>query len=515
MKPKIKYINHVVTNNGNTSDIINVVMAAYDSENDAQIERIARSLVGNNIYSTCRNIWAYLIDNVKYQADGETGLGEMIRTPARLLHDGTGDCKSYSLFTATVLRFLNIKHVFRFASYNSNPEATHVYIIAYDEQGDEVCIDAVAAVQINADFDDEKQYNFKCDMANGRTKISYLAGVGTNGIGAIDSDERYSIWTNNRSEQNITPGHAYLYVQYDLCLEIAQTSNSTNLSERYDMLGRYAAMLWAYDFVNGNDEELQRITAIIAMMIREGLFSNNATNPQARDDWFAMIVNEIERRYSNDMFSEISSKNADMLFFNEITENVIKDNVINNYDAEFAEIGAIDGFTPLSDALKKAGIYFIYMFIPDNELKNYPDVVARKRKTQILLFNVIHKVDIFHSSTTVRNLFRSGIIARTGIQPEDYLKKIRANNVRVGEPITLATIATIIAIITGLISLIKAIFPKSKIAEYDVKGGAADLQNELYYNPKSNNTTGSSILSSNSLYLGLALVASFFIFKKK
>ncbi len=99
----------------------------------------------------------------------------MVRTPARLVHDGTGDCKSYSLFTAVILRYLRIKHVFRFASYSPQREATHVYVVAFDGSR-EIVIDAVAKQQLNSPFGFEKKYNYKCDMANGGTKISYLAG---------------------------------------------------------------------------------------------------------------------------------------------------------------------------------------------------------------------------------------------------------------------------------------------------------------------------------------------------
>ena len=178
---QIRNINRVITTEGDTSDIINVVMYAYDSETDPQIKVLAEQLRGATDYETCQNIWQYLIDNITYKADSDGTNGELVRSPARLVHDGVGDCKSYSIFTATVLRYLGIPCVFRFASYSNKKEATHVYIVA---QGN-IIIDAVAHVQLNYDFNQEVKYTYHCDMANGKTKISYLAGLQNPVIGKI------------------------------------------------------------------------------------------------------------------------------------------------------------------------------------------------------------------------------------------------------------------------------------------------------------------------------------------
>ena len=189
---KIRNINKVLYTNGGTSDIIRVVMMAYDIESDPQIYELAEQLKGSTTVETCQNIWNFLVDNIRYAADSDGDRGEMVRTPARLIHDGTGDCKSYSLFTAVILRYLKIPHVFRFASYSTQREATHVYVVAFDTEREtrnakhgtrnakhEIVIDAVSKQQLNSPFGVEKKYNYKCDMANGGTKISYLAGYNT------------------------------------------------------------------------------------------------------------------------------------------------------------------------------------------------------------------------------------------------------------------------------------------------------------------------------------------------
>lgn len=527
---KIRNINKVITSNGDTSDIINVVMMAYDIESDPQISELAKDLQGADIEQTCYNIWKFLIDNINYKADADGTAGELIRTPARLVHDATGDCKSYSLFTATVLRYLDIRHVFRFASYTKQKEATHVYVIAFDEHGNEIPIDAVAHVQLNANFKHEVKYTYKCDMANGKTKISYLAGLQNSGIGTLgaDDDERYRVWMDDDTETGITPGKAWLYAQYDLLSEKLNITTSENEKlYLYRQISIIAAHLWAYKYVFSNTEEFDTMSYIICGMIADGRFEIYDTNKL--DDWFYSILISIEEYYNTNLFPQ--KYDADC--YNRIQNNVTSQNTISELDS----IGNIKGWKPLADGLKKAGIYFLYLFIPTSELKNYPSAVTKKRNVQNTFYTLIHKIDIFHSASTVLDYFRSGIIARTGMEPEKYISEVKLKNVKtVGSfTATLLTVGTIISVILGLVELIKAIFPNSSAAKYAPSSGAADIPNELYtpkQNPKNgggtnggNNTgtnggnnTGSSLLSKATdilPYAAMAIAALFFINKKK
>lgn len=166
---RIKNINKVFHRNGRTSDIIDIVMYAYEIESDPQIRALAYKLEGNTTYDTCENIWQFLLDNVNYKADSDGNKGELIRTPARLLHDRVGDCKSYSLFTAVILRYLGIPHFFRFVSYNNIKRATHVYIVADNN----IVIDAVASHQLNYPFNKEVKFTYRLDICR-REEQKYL-----------------------------------------------------------------------------------------------------------------------------------------------------------------------------------------------------------------------------------------------------------------------------------------------------------------------------------------------------
>ncbi len=501
---KIRNINKVIHNNGNTSDIIDVVMYAYEIENDPQIKELAEKLKGESNYQTCKNIWSYLLKNIQYRADADGKNGEMVRTPARLIHDGTGDCKSYSLFTAVILRYLGVPLFFRFVSYNKVKRATHVYIVANNN----IIIDAVAAVQLGYQFNQEVKYTYRVDMSERGTKISYLAGLPASQMAIGQTDEkRYQVWTGGEPQEEITKGKAWLYAKYDLLNELINIEKNKNeIARLYNELSIISSLIWAYNYVNGNTDRFIIFVRRIVSLIASKGFESKEINPDKRNAWFESIISKIQ----TDQYPQ----NFDFNWWNLIKSEVIQQNEFVELDG----IGNIKGFTPIADALKKAGLYFIYLFIPENELKNYPPVVTKKRTVQNNLYKFIHKVDIFHSADTVKSFFRSGIIARTGMTPENYIKSIKTENVKdkISGPI-LTAIATILGIIIALIQIISMLWPNSEAAKYDYKNGVADLQNEIY-SSKSNsgNSTGlSAITQSSGIWLGLGLLGTLLLTRKK
>lgn len=503
---RIRNINKVIYENGNTSDIINVVMYAYEIENDPQIRVLAEKLRGDTVYNTCKNIWRYILDNINYQADSDGKEGEMIRTPARLIHDRTGDCKSYSLFTAVILRYLGIPHCFRFVSYNKIKRATHVYIVANNN----IVIDPVATVQLGYPFNSEVKYTFRADMSERGTKISYLAGLPTakKAVGKTN-EKRYEVWTAGESQEDITPGKAWLYAKYDLLNELINIeTDKKEIARLYNEISIISALIWAYNSVYGNTDQFKYLANVIVSLIAEGKFNSSETDPVKRDIWFNSMISLIK------VSTPIS---MDVSWWNLINQEVIQ----NNDPVELDSINGITGWTPVADALKKAGLYFLYIFIPESDLKNYPAAVTKKRNVQNNIYKVIHKVDIFHSADTVKSFFRSGIIARTGMTPENYIKAVVKENDKnkVGGPI-LTAIATILTIIISLIQIISMLWPKSEIAEYNYKDGVPDAGNELFdVNKKTGTSTGSGsadsmLAKSSGLWLGVGLLGTLLLTRK-
>jgi hypothetical protein len=131
----------------------------------AQMVEFSKSFRGRNSKETCKKIFDYIKSNFTYVADGGE---QIIKLPSALLKKKVGDCKSYSLFTASILENLKIPYKFVYTSYNSNPIPQHVYVITEDG----CIIDAVYGI-----FNKEKKptYRYTQDM-----NVRYMAGISGN-----------------------------------------------------------------------------------------------------------------------------------------------------------------------------------------------------------------------------------------------------------------------------------------------------------------------------------------------
>jgi hypothetical protein len=161
-----KYVGDV-----NTQGILETVLYA-DPLAQKYTDKFAATLKGNTPVATAHNIWQFLKTQIPYVLD-KTGY-QWIKSPGRLWADKAGDCKSFSVFTASILRNLRIPYGYRFASYDSqNPDPTHVYVFIPAGNGivNEIIIDAVWT----GPFNTEKKYQSKKDYIMAKT--SYLGAA--------------------------------------------------------------------------------------------------------------------------------------------------------------------------------------------------------------------------------------------------------------------------------------------------------------------------------------------------
>lgn len=133
-----------------------------------QTEKIAPKFKGHDAEDTARNIWKFLKEQIRYVKDDSES--QDIRLPNRFVADGYGDCKSYSLFAASILGNLGLPVIFRYASYRDNPTPTHVYVYTFDNEGNQIIIDGVYSR-----FNSQKPFKFKKDY---KMRVSTLSGLG-------------------------------------------------------------------------------------------------------------------------------------------------------------------------------------------------------------------------------------------------------------------------------------------------------------------------------------------------
>lgn len=162
LREKVRY------RDGDTQDIIRVIMD-MDAVADQYVNKeAAQCLIGEDDYETLYNVFHFVKQNVKYKAD--TRGREVVKSPAALFSIGKGDCKSFSIAEAALLRALGFKGIrYRFTAYGSGRDVTHVYVVC-KLHGKDVILDAV-----HSKFDDEVPYSYKKDIPASRSSIS---GIG-------------------------------------------------------------------------------------------------------------------------------------------------------------------------------------------------------------------------------------------------------------------------------------------------------------------------------------------------
>ena len=137
---------HLINGSGNTTDIIAAILHA-DKLCATYTTNLSKTLAKRTIKDTCQAIYTFVTDNIEYKEDPD-GL-QFIQSPGHLFWgadgkgNGKGDCKSMSIFCASVLQNLGIKYAYRFISESPSNDYHHVFIVVPDEKGETVILDCV------------------------------------------------------------------------------------------------------------------------------------------------------------------------------------------------------------------------------------------------------------------------------------------------------------------------------------------------------------------------------------
>lgn len=109
------------------TDDIRLAYEDYACKYAAQARQLAAYLRrrGDTPQAYANRVHRWIRDHVKYIMDPDGVQG--IKTPARTVSDGFGDCKSYSILGTALLRCAGYDAMIRSTSYDENPDVTHTY----------------------------------------------------------------------------------------------------------------------------------------------------------------------------------------------------------------------------------------------------------------------------------------------------------------------------------------------------------------------------------------------------
>lgn len=141
-----------------------------------ETKALALKLRGTNDYDTARNIFDWVLTNIKYEKDGRH---QIIKLPSALLVVKKGDCKSMSLLVASLLVNNGITPKFVYTSYNpKDPTPSHIYV----ETESGIIMDVVWKR-----FNSEKKPAYKKKKLMNISYLSGIDGCSSCGLGATPS----------------------------------------------------------------------------------------------------------------------------------------------------------------------------------------------------------------------------------------------------------------------------------------------------------------------------------------
>lgn len=458
MRPNFK--NTIKKLSGNTSDIVSVVMETYNK--DWQQVRELAPTFGNagTTREICKNIFDYIIENVRYKED-PPGV-QWVKTPARLLADGVGDCKSMSIFTASCLRVLGIDHFFRFVSFSRRKESTHVYVVAIDK-GREIIIDPVVRP---VQFDKEEKYTYKSDMRG--TDIYYLSGI-RQSVGEVQNSTP-DLWFGENPEDYSK--HKMSLLSF-LDLKLSESSIAASqraLATIYNELDVLSLAVFACENSADKDELADYFRHIAGMKVQQA-FSSQTTDLNARSLNLAELKTTLQSRVNS---LDYYSYDADLFAW-------LDANCLALYSESISGIGAVSRAQEAAQKIKQSGPYYMYTFIPHSMDHKYPVKVLRKKAIQKNVYNWVDETDGYNSSAIQANLVRSGIINATGMTPEQFLSGKNLKEWRISGVGSVTAILGIVSAVLSILKLLWDIFGNKRPAPSDaeVNNGLSDFQTDF------------------------------------
>lgn len=454
----------VINSRGTTEDIMQAIIDCYNSDY-AQVEELAQSLPGDDVKSVCKSVFDFVDGNIRYQVDPFKK--QWIRTPARLWADREGDCKSFAIFICSCLRCRGIPHLFRFACYEGNGEPTHVYAVAIDEQGNEVIVDPVYRDDDGkALFNKECPYTKKIDM-NGTTEISRLSG--TPAVGYFTETEMIAVSGKEnlpRGEQDFLIALNNLNTLYKGAVSAEDIQFSTRLENLMD-LASVAILL--YESAENGVTEINRALPCLLALYESGAFDQD---PGTTNDQRSQVMNinlgaviQNAGQYDPDesafdaLIAEVSVSTPGFDPSVYLSDSTLMRKAPSyktpNRQATQAEINAAQ------KTLIESAEYFMYSFIPEAKLDEYPEAVRNKRDYYTSVYADIKAAGCFSEQECLR-IINDAIYSRHKCDGTLFLFRVKKGEIPIiGEPI-LTVIGAILSALGVLASLLSSVFGTSE-----------------------------------------------------
>lgn len=410
---------------GYTEDIMRSVRDCY-RDTIAQSRVLAEYLTGVTPEDSCRNVFEFVERNIRYVEDPD-GV-QWVRTPARLLNDGEGDCKSYTILICTVLANLNIEHLLRFVSYVDGGEYTHVYPVAVID-GRELPMDVVAKQLRGIPMGKELTYKGHKDMKG--TVISRLSGIG-------DTEQEQEQEQSYLSDIDFSD---FRRQNETLLVSEIELANARSRIDKARQVEYYNQIDWLrlclYCLTLSKREDYLEIGGLLLAKYRaDGVFESEETDIEARRRYFDRVCADFRRDFdtltssgdmSTDFTEEFRMANAGLLtWWTELIKT----------GQDVAGIGATADYPSLIKAVAPSMLYST-----QRERMGTAKAKRKQERQDKLVQYIAGRSGL--SAQTIENYNRTGIINTFGMEAESVIDVLKnGRRARIGEPLDNSALAS-------------------------------------------------------------------------
>lgn len=412
--------NRLISEKYNTASIMDVIL----KENERaylDVSAMAKKLPYTNVYELSKSIFDFLKSNIQYKEDGM--LFQAIKSPSRLWKDKAGDCKSFAIFSAAILKALGIPYSIRFVSYSEEwPDIfTHVYTVAHSE-GQTYIIDPVWS----GPFNSQKPFINKKD---------YYMKPGLYSMGATATARSTNKIAKRRRGILQLPANLHNEAAFELAIVRQRLEIERNIMEKR---GRTAK-------VSGIDRSLDVLDEFIGAVEAEDL--------QAIDSVISGIGG-----------GKLGGKVKN--FLNKAKEKVAKGVKTMAKIVTAPQRLLIRGILELT--LPVVAPTFLYLFLPSDKVALVPASVQKKRKNQEKIANFIVE-GIGMKRSNLMGILRNGITKKMEKSPEAVLAAQFKGILGIG------WVAMVAALVPKVIELIKKIASMFGKNSKDVEDATNDM----------------------------------------
>lgn len=350
-----------------------------------------------------------------------------------------------------------------------------------------------------------------------RLNIYRLSGI--HNVSGNNQNQQFNIWTADTDTLTNTRAANFVLARINVLLIKIQYTQPT--AEVYNELDLYAVILNGLSISHREDDKLRKCGYCIQAMINDGFFAEQATDEENR----IRILDEAEAIFETYYANDVEVMNGEFVDWYE--EKIIA----NNYndvpagatqrlrELERQKIGSLDpsGYKDLATYVADAGIYFLYMFIGESDIKRYSAIIRKRYRKELDMFDVVClNCDGVYDRDTVYDMLYAGCTAYYKMTPEQKIAQLRTlgkNYFGVGAvEAVVAIISAVVAILGFLLSAFQVIFEFVVKYPQDYEEGVPDAEDWDLAGAKASGRTGNKL---PILLLGAATLILLFNPKKK